>query len=151
MRGSLSILIVLLIGIGCASGAADPSAGPTVHQAQGSGAGASSPGPKVIPGPVTAEGSLSKPVVGEVLRSRIDETKACYLDVKSAEEGRLELRFIVAADGSVRDLETSEEGGLTPSLVECVASGIRSLRFPPAPEGGSTAVTYAMKFRPDRR
>ena len=95
-------------------------------------------------------GSLSRDVIQRVIRGSNARIRHCYeqeLARNPTLTARVDVRFVIGADGAVTSA-TAEGDGMPQSMVSCVESVARSLRFP-APEGGGVvAVNYPFVFQP---
>jgi hypothetical protein len=89
--------------------------------------------------------SLSKQGIRDVIRGRIGEVRACYeaaLDVWPHLAGRAAPQFIIASDGSVAVIHTSESSVDNPALECCINTAVRGWRFGQPTGGGFVVVTY---------
>ncbi|MFO0743349.1 MAG: AgmX/PglI C-terminal domain-containing protein, partial [Labilithrix sp.] len=100
--------------------------------------------PKVRMGGATVSGRLPPEVIQRIVRQSFGRFRLCYengLRNNPGLQGRVSVRFVIAADGSVT---TSGNGGSDlpdASVVSCVVSAVRGLTFP-QPEGGVVTVVY---------
>lgn len=77
---------------------------------------------------------LSKDEVRAGFRTRLSAFKKCYEDLRARRSdaaGTIESAYGIKADGSVVDVTTSVSGSLDDAAFrECVADGVRSIRYP---------------------
>jgi hypothetical protein len=111
-------------------------------------------------------GRLAPEVIQKIVRADLSYFQACYDDGLRRDPklmGRVSTHFVIARDGSVRDVRDAERepdpfgweapgAPVTPVLPDaqvraCVVAGFRKLAFP-APEGGFVTVTYPIMFSP---
>ncbi len=101
-----------------------------------------------VPGP--DNGRLAPVVIQRIVRSRFDQYQRCYeaaLSRKPDLRGRVTIRFVIGADGSVSDLRDDGSTLPDPEVVACVMKGFAGLSFP-VPEGGPVTVVYPIAFAP---
>lgn len=94
-------------------------------------------------------GSLDKSLIDAVVRRHLNQVQYCYqrqLQRDPGLGGRLVVRFVIAADGSVAQAEIAESDLGNEAVERCVAE--RFLRFTfPASGGGIVVVRYPFLFR----
>ncbi len=86
----------------------------------------------------------------DTLRRRMGGVKACYekrLKRNPELKGKVVVRFVIAAGGSVIEAEVVENTTGDSDLAACIAQSVRVIRFPPA-EGSETTVTYPIILVP---
>ena len=103
--------------------------------------------------------SLSTPVVmgalpADVIKKVINRNKAqvryCYevqLQRNQNLEGRIMMTWIIAATGSVAKVRVKETTMRNPSVERCIASKIKTWKFPAPAGGGIVEVNYPFVFR----
>ena len=107
--------------------------------------------PAVEPGD-DGEEQLSAPrlppeSIQTLVRWNLGRFRACYQDALvrfPALEGRVAIRFVVAAEGSVRDAIVAASDVPEP-VSWCILSAFRQLRFPPT-ENGTITVVYPFRL-----
>ncbi|MFO0591247.1 MAG: AgmX/PglI C-terminal domain-containing protein [Polyangiaceae bacterium] len=106
--------------------------------------------PKVRSGAASVSGRLPPEVIQRIVRQQFGRFRACYevgLRTNPDLQGRVSIRFVIDANGSVT---TSANGGSDlsdASVVSCVVAAVRGLTFP-QPEGGVVTVVYPINFAP---
>ncbi len=104
----------------------------------------------VKPGPSTVSGRLPPEVIQRIVRANLGRIRVCYeagLKKNPSLAGRVTVRFVIGADGSVST--ASAKSDLSEPLVEsCVTRAFQTLTFP-KPEGGIVSVSYPLVFSPD--
>lgn len=156
-----------LLGAGCAGPSASPKcveppsggalasdAGDGEHRASSSStAGTSSDaGAAARDGGSAASGGRIDPsAVRARIRARFPAVRACYqhaLETDPTLRGRLNLRFVIAADGRLAELRNVGGDLQDGKVADCVVAALSNLAFPP-PEGGSVSFVYPMLLTPD--
>jgi TonB family protein len=142
------------IGSGSPEGGSIGGAG-TDRAGAGSGAPtASAPAPaptsaKVSTGSTEVTGTLSREDIERVIRRNIARIRACYegeLANTPGLSGRLVIRFVIGANGTVTTAAVEESTLNNAAMEACVVAQFRRMRFP-APEGGGVVtVTYPLVF-----
>jgi len=88
------------------------------------------------------QGSLAREVIRRVIQRHIGEIRQCYEEGLNRDRtltGRVTVRFIIGADGEVK-ASLIQETTLGDQRVErCIATAVRSWRFP-APDGGGIVI-----------
>lgn len=92
----------------------------------------------------TSDSTLSKEMIRAAIQDHLDEVRVCYEQflLNDSAEGRVEMRFVITADGSVSE---SEMVGGEPRLKQtgdCIASRMRSWNFPKPGSADIVIVTY---------
>jgi Ca-activated chloride channel family protein len=114
----------------------------------GSGAGFGGRGgrvPTVRAARAQVKGALDAAIIRRIVRAHLNEIRGCYnLALVDAPRlrGRLELTFVIAADGGVQSASAELEGGDAPALSRCVTHAVRRWRFPVGPDHGTSVVHY---------
>ncbi len=90
----------------------------------------------------------------EVIKKVIDENKAqiryCYeleLQRNQSLEGRVAMKWVIAATGSVATVKVKESTINNPNVENCIANKIKTWRFPPPAGGGIVEVNYPFIFK----
>jgi metallo-beta-lactamase class B len=115
--------------------------------------------PTGIFGPDTAleprepiRGSLDKEIIRRVIRTHINEVKACYeqgLATQPLLAGRVMAQFTIGAAGDVV-ASTVQHSTLNDAAVEsCTTSAVRRWKFPSPVGGGIVIVSYPFVFTPE--
>lgn len=110
-------------------------------------------GPQVDDGDTAAkvEGSLDKEIIRRIVRAHINEIRTCYekgLVKDPTLQGRVAIRFTVAADGSVSQSEIASNDAPLDEVGECIRERITTWRFPKPKGGGVVVVTYPFVLEP---
>jgi hypothetical protein len=105
---------------------------------------------RVRHGKTTLSGRLPPEVIQRTVRQNFGEFRKCYeqgLARDSNLEGRVQVRFVIDRDGSVRNV--TDDGSDLPDLAvrDCVLEAFKLLKFP-APEGGIVTVVYPIMLAP---
>ena len=119
-------------------------------------AAAQVPGPPALipPGaslPSKVTGRLPPEVIQRIVRQNYGLFQQCYERALLKDpklEGRVVVRFVIAADGSITDVRDEGSTLASPEAVSCMLEIYRKLRFP-APEGGIVTVVYPIQFAPE--
>jgi TonB family protein len=94
--------------------------------------------------------SRSQNDIKKVIRRRLGGIKHCYekrLKRNPDLKGKIVVRFVIHPGGKVIEVEVVENTTGDRELGRCIASRVRSVRFPPA-EGGETSVVYPFILAP---
>jgi TonB family protein len=91
--------------------------------------------------------------ISETMTAHRPDFKACYDKVLAKSRvnppaGRMELRFAILADGTVKDASIFTTTLGSADLENCVLKATEAIRFPPRVDGTKVAVTYPFKFGP---
>ena len=115
--------------------------------AEGSDAGVATDAVPSVPVPI--RGSLDKEVIRRVIRKHINPVKICYerkLVVQPGLEGRVNVQFVIDADGTVPVSGVSSSTLNDPSVEDCIGEAICSWEFPKPTGGGIVIVSYPFNF-----
>jgi hypothetical protein len=96
-------------------------------------------------------GRMDPAQLRKVVKKKFSAMRACYdrdLEWDPKLQGRVEVFFEVAQDGTVPYVEVAESTLPRCDVVECVRDVFRSLKFP-RPQGGIITVQYPLAFEPD--
>lgn len=101
-------------------------------------------------GATTVTGRLPPEVIQRIVRQNFGRFRLCYeqgLSRNPHVEGRVAIRFVIGADGSVKN--ASDAGSSLPdrAVVGCIQSAFYGLSFP-QPEGGIVTVVYPINLSP---
>jgi hypothetical protein len=99
------------------------------------------------PGGGAAE-SVTAAQINEAVKGRISALRGCIEEQRSADpatKGTLKLRWVIAGDGSVRDVRnlTSEFEGKP--IARCIGGVVQDIHFPPSRTSGQEVV-FPFKF-----
>jgi hypothetical protein len=135
---------------GSASASANTAAGSAAAAAEGSATAAAKPAapPKVNAGSPTVSGRLPPEVIRRIVRVNFGRFRLCYengLKNNPDLKGRVNVRFVIARDGSVSAVSNAGSDLPDPGVVSCVVRAFRGLSFP-QPEGGIVTVVYPITF-----
>jgi hypothetical protein len=103
-------------------------------------------------GAAAATGRLSPELIARVVRQNFSHMRSCYekgLKKNPNLEGKIMVRFVIAADGTVPVAGSKETDLPDPEVVRCVVRAVKSLVFP-QPEGGFVEVKYPIVFNASR-
>lgn len=95
-------------------------------------------------------GSLDKNIIRRVIRENIGQIRYCYERelVRSPDlQGRVVVKFVIAATGRVSGAEVTETALRNRSVEYCIARKVRGWRFPSPRGGGIVVVNYPFIFR----
>jgi len=98
--------------------------------------------PRIRSGAADVRGSLSREVIRRVIRRHINEVRFCYeqeLNQRPDLEGRVTVRFIIAASGAVQTSMVQDTTLRNQRVESCVAGAVRRWTFP-APDGGGIVI-----------
>jgi TonB family protein len=107
-------------------------------------------GPSMRQGATAVNGRLAPEIIQRVVRQNFGRFRKCYeagLAKKPTLGGRVAARFVIDAQGAVRDSAIVESTMGEPAVEQCIAQGFSALTFPP-PEGGIVTVVYPIVFAP---
>jgi len=93
-------------------------------------------------------GSLSREEIQRPLRRNMASIRHCYEQQVARQpnlEGRVNVRFTIAPDGSVSSAEIASSTLGDVGVEACVRRAVTRIRFP-QPQGGSVIVTYPFTF-----
>jgi TonB family protein len=103
-----------------------------------------------VDGPVTVaglelRGSLSKEIVGRIIRRHVAEVKYCYMVARQRRpklQGRVVVQFTIAATGQVVVSKIQQTTARDRKLERCLTSAVRRWLFP-RPRGGGIVIVSA--------
>jgi hypothetical protein len=101
-------------------------------------------------------GDIDPVAVRSVIRAHADEVRRCYeayLTAHPDAAGQVALKWIIGADGNVRDPILLREKTTLPGneVPECVAERLKTWQFPQPRNGGIAIITYPWIMRPPRQ
>jgi TonB family protein len=95
-------------------------------------------------------GSLDKELIRQVIHRNRAAVKFCYesqLNRFPKLEGKVAVKFIITADGTVKTSSVAQSTVNNPELETCVAGRVRTWQFPKPKGGGMVLVTYPFIFK----
>lgn len=98
--------------------------------------------------PVTV-GAMDPMLVDEVIRRHLQALRYCYqreLQKDPSLDGKVTVRFVIAADGSVSSSEIKYSDLGSPAVESCLTSRFLRMRFPEPTGGGIVLVSYPLVF-----
>lgn len=107
-------------------------------------------GPKVRPGPATAEGGLDKELIRRTIRRHLNEVRYCYqreLQVDPNLSGRVVVHFTISATGRVVLSRVKSSTVARASVGHCISRAVRRWSFPKPAQPSITIVTYPFLLR----
>ncbi len=119
----------------------------------GSGGGhfGSAQGGSFAAGTPLIEGPLDSSLVEAVVKRHANQLRYCYQRVLTKEpdlSGKIVVKFVIAADGSVSSAEVQQTTMNNASVEGCVTGRFLRFLFPKPEGGGIVTVTYPFIFRP---
>lgn len=102
-----------------------------------------------LAGQPVLSGSLSRSEIQQIIAEHRSHIRHCYekeLAKAPQLEGRVDVSFVIGADGSVL---SSKADGLDPNVASCLLAVIDSMKFPEPKGGGVIKVSYPFVFRAD--
>jgi len=130
-----------------ASGAADPLAPAAADPPATTAPASSNLRSKEI---ACSPGRLEPVQIQQVIRRHLHELHSCYeqsLRSCPSLQGKVQVKFVIAPDGSVADAQEQGSTELSPAVVKCVVKVFSEMVFP-QPVGGCVTVTYPILFSP---
>lgn len=106
--------------------------------------------PQVLQLKAKVEGSLDADIVRRIVRAHINEVRYCYsqgLARNPTLAGKLEIEFVILADGKVATAIVRPSTLADPQVGNCTANAIRRWIFP-KPESGVVKVLYPFSLSP---
>jgi hypothetical protein len=100
--------------------------------------------------PARVQGPMDPTVVHYTLRNRFQDIRRCYeMELRSHPEiaGRVELRWVIASNGSLRQISVSADSPGMQPVARCIAHRMRQWVFP-RPSGGEVRVNYPVRLEP---
>lgn len=125
-------------------------------QGYGSGAGRGlrnrgTRGPTVRASPPSVSGLLSPEAIRRVVLRNLGQVNRCYeqgLSTNPNIAGRVVIRFVIGAAGTVMASSVGDSSIPVPSVGECVANAVRRWQFPSPEGGGIVTVNYPFNLQP---
>jgi hypothetical protein len=108
--------------------------------------------PTILPTPPVILGALPKEEIDAVIKKALPAVKKCYessLALSPALQGKVVVKFVIAADGSVSssEIKSSTLNGVgVDSFQQCLLGVFSRLRFPKPAGGGIVIVNYPLVF-----
>lgn len=106
--------------------------------------------PRVRTAAASVSGRLPPAVIQRIVRQNFGRFRLCYeqgLKSNPALQGRVSVRFVIDRTGAATVAGNGGSDLPDASVVACVVSAFRGLRFP-EPEGGIVTVVYPLMFTP---
>ncbi|HEY6726666.1 MAG TPA: AgmX/PglI C-terminal domain-containing protein [Polyangiaceae bacterium] len=106
--------------------------------------------PRVRVGRVTVSGRLPQEQIVRVVRANFGRFRLCYeqgLARNAALAGRVQLRFVIARDGSLSHVVDAGSDLPDSKVVRCVMNSLKGLSFP-QPDAGLVVVVFPVLFEP---
>lgn len=94
----------------------------------------------------------SKGPVGRTMKANAEKFAACGRDSVTIQTGspqKLQLNFIVDAEGRVQKPEIVNMSAPDPDLYDCVRRALKRIQFPLPKDGKSQKVTYPLVLKPE--
>ncbi len=94
-------------------------------------------------------GSLSRQEIQQTFRRNMASIRFCHerqLETHPDLAGRVSIRFVIAADGTVPSAQIATSTLGNDSVAECVRRAVTRVRFPRPEGGGAVTVTYPFMF-----
>ena len=95
-------------------------------------------------------GGLSQGEVSGVIRSQHNAIRHCYekiLQKKPNAAGKVTMRFVIGANGSVLTTSVQQDTIRSSELNSCIIARIRTWKFPKPPDGQKATITYPWVFK----
>lgn len=108
-------------------------------------------GPQITASEPTILGTLPRQEIDRVVTQHMNQVRYCYqreLTRTPDLAGRVAVKFVVAADGSVSSSTVDSSTVGSAAVESCVASRFMRMQFPTSPSGGIVIVTYPFHFSP---
>lgn len=120
---------------------------------RGSGSGAGIGGieqdVRATPADVVVVGAMDKAIIRRVMQRNLTLTRRCA-DFELANDGgiagKVVVRFVIAATGTVMESKVIETTANNPRLEQCLANAVLEMKFPQSNGGGSVIVTWPFRF-----
>jgi hypothetical protein len=99
---------------------------------------------------VDVQGALPREVIMRIVRQNFGRFRLCYhqaLENSAALTGKLTVRFVIGADGTVSRRDNLDSDLGDSALIGCVLKGFEALAFP-RPDQGTVTVDYTLAFAP---
>jgi hypothetical protein len=96
-------------------------------------------------------GSLAKEAIRKVIRTHLDEVKACYdkgLARRIELAGRIMVQFVIAPTGAVRHADFKDSTVGDWRVEDCITSAVKTWQFPAPDGGGVVIVSYPFVLKP---
>ena len=127
------------------------SSGPPEVGAAGGHWGSDSDGTATVGADPIILGALDKSLIDAVIKRNMSQLRYCYqreLTKNPALAGRIQVKFVIAKDGSVSSAVTKSTTMNNPAVESCLNGRFLRFQFPEPKGGGIVIVTYPFVFSP---
>jgi outer membrane biosynthesis protein TonB len=96
-------------------------------------------------------GALDKSLIDAVIKQNMASIRYCYqreLTKNPSLSGKIAVRFVIAADGSVSSAQTKTSTMGNPAVESCITGRFMRFGFPQPKGGGIVIVSYPFLFSP---
>jgi hypothetical protein len=103
-------------------------------------------------GKVSVKGDLMPEIVQRILRRHYGRFRACYqrgLSQNPNLQGRITLQLAIAKDGTTATAKSLSSDLPDASVIRCVVSAVRALRYPKSDSGSVNVVSAPLVFSPE--
>lgn len=103
------------------------------------------------PNPPIILGSLDKRLIDDVVKQHMNQIRYCYqreLNKDAALGGKVVVRFVIAADGSVSKSTIKSSSMGSDAVEQCISQRFLRFQFPAPAGGGIVIVSYPFMFAP---
>jgi TonB family protein len=94
-------------------------------------------------------GQLTQAEIGEIVANNAKYFDECYgIGAGKNQEltGTVTVKATIGPSGSVNEAKVTKSTVKNPKVDTCVAEAFKKIKFPPPRDGGTSVITYAMKF-----
>jgi hypothetical protein len=98
----------------------------------------------------TVLGALDKGIIQQVIRRHMNQLRYCYqreLTTSPSLSGRIEVKFVVARDGTVSSASVASSTMGNQAVESCIAGRFQRMVFPEPQGGGIVVVRYPLVFQ----
>lgn len=101
----------------------------------------------VVSGAPTLVGPLSKEEIASTIKRNLASINACFEQAGPGTQGKVAVRFTIAATGEVSEAVVAEQTVQDERLAACVVGVAKTWKFPKPRGGGQVVVTYPFLFK----